>query len=335
MMMKTKHLSMMLLFLFVSLMTFGQGSTTSGINGRVVDDAGEPMPGAAIVAVHVPSGTQYATTADNAGNYRIQNMRVGGPYTVKVTFIGYLASSYTDVTLKLGENYVQNAQLGQATTTLQEVVVTAGLRNSILSSERSGPQTNVSSRDLTSLPTISRSITDFTKYTPQAQGNSFGGRDGRFNTITVDGAAFNNNFGLSTSPLPGGNAQPISLDAIEEISVNIAPYDIRLSQFTGASINAVTRSGDNTFKASIYTYIRPKSFTGNTVDGKDVTGANARSSQNYGFRIGGPIIKNKLFFFLSGEYEKESIPGVSWRPDDLTYIGVRHGSGKGTSYFDI
>ncbi|MCX6256104.1 MAG: carboxypeptidase regulatory-like domain-containing protein [Bacteroidia bacterium] len=314
MMKKTKLFSVMLLFLFVSFIAFGQGSTTSGINGRVVDNTGQAMPGASIVAIHVPSGTQYATTADNAGNYRIQNMRVGGPYTVKVSFIGYSPSSYTDVTLKLGENFVQNAELGQATTTLQEVVVTAGLRNSILSSERSGPQTNVNSRELTSLPTISRSITDFTKYTPQSQGNSFGGRDGRFNTITVDGAAFNNNFGLSSNPLPGGEAQPISLDAIEEISVNIAPYDIRLSQFTGASINAVTRSGDNTFKASIYTYLRPKSFTGSKVDGNDVAGANARSSQNYGFRVGGPIIKNKLFFFLSGEYEKVSVPGVTWTP---------------------
>lgn len=295
-------------------MTFGQGSTTSGINGRVTDDANQALPGAVIVAVHVPSGTQYATTADNAGNYRIQNMRVGGPYTIKVSFIGYLTSSYTDITLKLGENFVQNAQLGTATTTLQEVVVTGGLRNSVLNSERSGPQTNVNNRDLASLPTISRSITDFTKYTPQAQGNSFGGRDARFNTITVDGAAFNNNFGLSSNPLPGGEAQPIALDAIEEISVNIAPYDVRMSQFTGASINAVTRSGDNTFKGSVYSYIRPKSFTGNSVDGNDVADANSRSSQNYGFRLGGPIIKNKLFFFVSGEYGTETIPGVSWKP---------------------
>ena len=164
------------------------------------------------------------------------------------------------------------------------------------------------------LPTINRSITDFAKYTPQSQGNSFGGRDGRFNTITVDGAAFNNNFGLSSNPLPGGNAQPISLDAIEEISVSIAPYDVTHSQFTGASINAVTRSGDNTFKGSVYTYQRPESFTGNTVDGNDVVGANSRSSQNYGFRVGGPIIKNKLFFFVSGEYENETIPGVTWKP---------------------
>ncbi len=297
-----KRLFMMFLILPVSLVIFGQGATTSGINGRVLDGAGQPLPGAAVVALHVPSGTQYATTTDAKGNYRIQNMRVGGPYTIKITFIGYLSSSYTDVVLRLGESYVQNAELSESTTTLQEVVVSSGTRNSILSSERSGTQTNVSSRDLASLPTISRSITDFTKLTPQAQGTSFGGRDGRFNTITIDGAAFNNNFGLSSNPLPGGNAQPIALDAIEEVSVSIAPYDVRMSQFTGASINAITRSGDNTLKGSVYTYQRPKSFTGNTVDGIDVAGANTRSSQNYGFRIGGPIIKNKLFFFISGEY---------------------------------
>lgn len=310
-----KRVFMMLLLLPVSIMIFGQGATTSGINGRVLDSAGQPMPGASVVAIHVPSGTQYVTTADVKGNYRILNMRVGGPYTIRVTFIGYLTSTYTDVIMKLGESYVQDAQLSESTTTLNEVVVSSGTRNySVLSSERSGTQTNVSARDLASLPTISRSITDFTKLAPQSQGNSFGGRDGRFNTITIDGAAFNNNFGLSSNPLPGGESQPIALDAIEEVSVSIAPYDVRQSQFTGASINAVTRSGDNTLKASVYTYIRPKSFTGNTVDGNEVKDANSRSSQTFGGRIGGPIIKNKLFFFLSGEFGKESIPGVSWNP---------------------
>lgn len=309
-----KRMFMMLTFLFITNLMFGQGATTSSMSGMILDNKGEPLPGASIVAIHVPSGTQYANIADNSGNYRIQNMRIGGPYKINVSFIGYSAVSYTEITLKLGETYVQNGQLSETTTALNEVIVTAGLRNSILSSERSGTQTNVSRRDLNNLPTISRSLTDFAKFTPQAQGNSFGGRDARFNSITVDGAAFNNNFGVSSNPLPGGNAQPISLDAIEEISVSIAPYDVTLSQFTGASINAVTRSGDNTFKASIYTYIRPKSFTGNTVAGNDVAGANDRNSQNYGFRVGGPIIKNKLFFFLSGEYEKELLPGVSWRP---------------------
>lgn len=310
---KIKFAFVMFSLILSSLGLYGQ-VTTSSLSGKVTDAKGEALPGSAVVAVHVPSGTQYATFTDNSGNFRIQNMRIGGPYKVDMSFIGYSKSSYTEIFLKLGETYVQNGTLNESTTNLQEIVVTAVLKNSVLSSERSGTQTNVSSRELVSLPTISRSITDFTKYTPQAQGNSFGGRDGRFNTITVDGAAFNNNFGLSSNPLPGGNAQPISLDAIEEISVNIAPYDVRMSQFTGASINAVTRSGDNEFKASVYTYIRPKSFTGNTVDGNPVTGANDRSSQNVGGRIGGPIIKNKLFFFLSGEYEKESVPGVSWRP---------------------
>jgi hypothetical protein len=310
-----KRIITIMTFLVIPVMMLGQGSTTSSLSGKVLNSKGEPLPGASIVAIHVPSGTQYGAIADNSGNYRIQNMRVGGPYTIKVSFIGYSPSSYTDNYLKLGETYVQDAKLGETTAALQEVVVTAGLRNSILNSERSGTQTNVSSRELSSLPTISRSITDFTKYTPQSQGNAFGGRDARFNTVTIDGAAFNNNFGLSTSNnLPGGNAQPISLDAIEEVSVNIAPYDIRLSQFTGASINAVTRSGDNTFKASVYTFLRPKSFTGSTVDGNDVPGANSRSSKTYGGRIGGPIIKDKLFFFLSGELEKETIPGVDWKP---------------------
>ena len=309
-----KHILTSLILIFITLFSFGQGVTTSSLSGQITDTSGEPLAGAAIVAVHVPSGTQYATVADAGGNYRIENMRIGGPYTVTVSFVGYASKTYTEIILKLGETYVQNGQLSETTTSLSEVVVTAGLRNSIFSSERAGTQTNVSTREIVSLPTISRSIIDFAKYTPQAQGNSFGGRDGRFNTITVDGAAFNNNFGLSSNPLPGGEAQPIALDAIEEISVNIAPYDVRMSQFTGASINAVTRSGDNTFKASVYSYMRPKSFTGNTVDGNEVIGARSRSSLNIGGRVGGPIIKNKLFFFLSGEYGTESIPGVTWKP---------------------
>lgn len=314
MMNQLKRLLLILVFLTSGLLLYGQGATTSSLSGTITDQNGEPLPGASIVAVHNPSGTQYASVADISGNYRIQNMRVGGPYTVNVSFIGYQTQSFTEIFLRLGETYVLDGQLSEATATLGEVVVTAGIRNSVLSSERSGTQTNVSNREIMNLPTISRSITDFAKYTPQSQGNSFGGRDARFNTITVDGAAFNNNFGLSSNPLPGGNAQPIALDAIEEISVSIAPYDITRSQFTGASINAVTRSGDNTFKGSVYTYIRPKSFTGNTVDDKEVAGANDRNSQNYGLRLGGPIIKNKLFFFISGEYENESVPGVTWRP---------------------
>ncbi|NHB68921.1 TonB-dependent receptor [Bacteroidales bacterium M08MB] len=284
------------------------------MNGFVSDEGGESLPGATVVAVHVPSGTQYATVTDIAGNYRISNMRIGGPYTITVSFVGYATGGFSDIFLNLGESYAQNIVLRESATQLDEVIISAGLGNPILNSDRTGAQTNISRRDISSLPSISRSITDLSRLTPQAQGNSFAGRDGRFNTITVDGAAFNNNFGLSSNPLPGGNAQPISLDAIEQITVSIAPYDVRLSQFTGASINAVTRSGDNTFKGSAYSYIRPKSFTGNTVEGLEVTGANDRNSQNYGFTLGGPIIKNKLFFFVNAEIEQENVPGVSWSP---------------------
>lgn len=298
-----KNLKSFLLVLILSigyLGVYGQGATTSSLKGRVVEDNGTPIAYATVLALHEPSGTSYGTTTMSDGNYSLTGLRVGGPYLVTISFMGYTSVSYKDVDLKLGESFVLNATLKESATELEAVVISAGLGNPILSSERTGAQTNISRRDISSLPTISRSITDLSSLTPQAQGNSFAGRDGRFNTITVDGAAFNNNFGLSSNPLPGGNAQPISLDAIDQVTVNIAPFDVKLSQFTGASINAVTRSGDNTFKGSVYSFMRPKSFTGSTVDGKDVSGANDRSSTSYGVSLGGPIIKNKVFFFING-----------------------------------
>jgi len=299
---------------FTGASIFGQGATTSGINGRIVDDKGEPVPFAAVVALHEPSGSSYGTTTLGNGTFALTGLRVGGPYKVSISLLGFTPVDYKDIELKLGESFVLNGEIKESATELDVVIISAGAGNPILNSDRTGAQTNISNNDISTIPTISRSITDLSKYTPQAQGNSFGGRDGRFNTITIDGASFNNNFGLSSNPLPGGNAQPISLDAIDQVTVSIAPFDVRLSQFTGASINAVTKSGDNTFNGSIYSYMRPKSFTGNTVDGNDVAGANTRKSINYGFSFGGPIIKNKLFFFINGEIEKEDIPGVSWKP---------------------
>lgn len=299
--------------LFVALAAFAQ-VTTSTMSGRITEANGTPIAGATIVAVHTPSGSQYYSITDNSGNYHIQNMRVGGPYSIEVQFLGFGSMKQGNITLRLGENYVHNAQLTEQTVNLNEVVVTAGVVNPILNSDRTGASMNISSKQLTSLPSISRSITDFTKMTPQANGTSFAGRDGRFNTVTIDGAAFNNNFGLSSNALPGGSAQPISLDAIAEVSVNIAPYDVRSSQFTGASINAVTKSGDNSIRASVYTYLRPKTFTGEKVGDLIVPKAREKSSQIYGATIGGPIIKNKLFLFVSGEYEKEVTPTGSWEP---------------------
>lgn len=306
----------LLFLLFLSALGIAAFSqvTTSAINGRVVDDKGEPVPFAVVFALHEPSGTTYGTTTQENGTYVLMGLRVGGPYSVTISFMGYTPVNYTDIDLKLGETFALNGVLNESSFELETIVISAGLGDPILNSDRTGAQTNISRREMNTLPTISRSITDFARLTPQAQGNSFAGRDGRYNTITVDGAAFNNNFGLSSNPLPGGNAQPISLDAIEQITVNIAPFDVRLSQFTGASINAVTRSGDNTLKGSVYSYIRPKSFTGSTVDGIEVSGANDRNSQNYGFSLGGPIIKDKLFIFVNGEIEEEDSPGVIWRP---------------------
>lgn len=308
------HLMFTALILLMAVNILGQGATTSGITGRITDDKGEPVSFATVIALHEPSGSSYGTSALENGTFILTGLRVGGPYTVTISLTGYTSVSYQDIDLKLGETFVLNGSIKESATELETVIVSAGLGNPILNSNRTGAQTNIGNREISTIPTLTRSLTDLSRLTPQAQGNSFAGRDGRFNTITIDGAAFNNNFGLSSNPLPGGNAQPIALDAIDQVTVSIAPFDVRLSQFTGASINAVTKSGDNKIKGSVYSYIRPKSFTGNTVDGNDVSGANDRNSINYGLSLGGPIIKNKLFFFVNGEYEREDVPGVSWRP---------------------
>lgn len=299
--------------LFVAFAAIAQ-VTTSSMSGRITEANGTAVVGANVVAIHAPSGTKYYSITDATGNYRIQNMRVGGPYTIEVTFLGFGTIKAENLNLRLGENFVYDAKLVEEALSLSEVVVSAGIRNPILNADRTGASMNVSSREITALPSISRSITDFTRMTPQSNGTSFAGRDGRFNTITVDGAALNNNFGLSSRSMPGGTAQPISIDVIDQVSVNLAPYDVRLSQFTGASVNAVTKSGDNKWKATVYTYQRPKSFTGDKVGDLTVPKARENSNQTWGVTVGGPIIKDKLFIFTSYETEKESRPSGSWEP---------------------
>lgn len=295
------------LFLLFGVSLFAQ-VTTSGISGSVADEKGELLPGATVVAVHQPSGTQYGTITNAEGRFNLQGMRPGGPYKVDISFVGYATASLTDLTLKLGDNFTINTVLKESDIALGEVVITAAK-----ATERTGTRTNVSSRQIQALPTISRSINDFTRLSPYAGGgNSFAGRDGRYNNITIDGAAFNNNFGLSSKNLPGGDAQPISLDAIEEISVNVSPFDVRVSNFTGASINAITKSGDNQFKVSAYTYQRPKKFTGEKVGENIVPNARTNSQATYGLSIGSPIIKDKLFIFVNGEFESREYPGIGW-----------------------
>lgn len=307
-----KKAKFFLLLVLLSMTAFSYAQiTTSSISGRVTDGK-ETLAGATVKATHEPSGTVYGAITNAEGLYTLQGLRPGGPYIVEISYLGYKAMQFKDISLNLGEIHQVNAKLEEDATMLGEVVV-IGL--SAFERNKTGAATNISSRNIQSLPTISRSINDFTRLTPQSNGLSFAGRDGRYNYITIDGSAFNNSFGLSgqTRNLPGGDAQPISLDAIEQISVSISPYDIRQSNFTGATVNAVTKSGDNTFKGSAYTYLRPESFAGTKIEGTDYPTWDKTSKQTYGVSLGGPIIKNKLFFFVNGEYEKSEFPSTSWK----------------------
>jgi hypothetical protein len=309
---KTKRFFAMLLFIFVSLAVFGQGATTSSMNGRVVDSNEEPLAGATVVAVHVPSGTMYGAAANAEGFYLIQGMRPGGPYKVEASFVGYSKKTYTDITLFLGETFELNPDLQESSTELGEVVI-VGAKPSAFNSVKTGASVNISNREITSMPSISRSINDFTRLSPLYGGsNSFAGRDGRYNNIVIDGSNFNNNFGLSSRNMPGGDAEPVSLDAIEEIQVNVAPFDVRQANFTGAGVNAITRKGTNEFSGSVYGYYRDQSFNGTKVADFTLPEATETSTQIIGARVGGPIIKDKLFFFINGEYENSTVPGVEW-----------------------
>ncbi|MBI5858532.1 MAG: carboxypeptidase regulatory-like domain-containing protein [Sphingobacteriales bacterium] len=276
--------------------------TTSAINGKVTGTSDEALVGATVVATHVPSGTKYATTSRGGGAFSIQNMKPGGPYLIEITYVGYDAEKMQDIYLQLAESFVLNPVLKKTNATLENVVLTTGRRN-VFNPNRTGAVTNIGLRQITQLPTISRSINDFTRATPQSNGPSIGGGNYRQNNFTIDGADFNNSFGIGTN-LPA-NGSPISVDAIDEISVNITPYDIRQSGFIGSAVNAVTRSGTNTFSASVYKYFRTERHRGRKVEKTYFVRPLEEFSQ-YGIRIGGPIIRNKLFFFLN--YESETQP---------------------------
>jgi len=289
-----------LVMAFVSSVMLMAQMTTSGLSGKVTDEEGE-LIGATIQAVHAPSGTRYGAITNANGDYSIDGMRVGGPYTVTVSYIGYQTKVFNDVTLALGETFNLNVWLSSQTDQLEEVIVLG--KASKFAGQKTGAATNINNAALSAMPTVSRSISDIARLSPYAGGsNSFAGGDGRSTNFTIDGANFNNNFGLSSS-LPGGG-NPISLDAIDEIQVVIAPFDVRQTNFIGGGINAVTKSGTNTFKGTAYTYYRDQNLRGNKVDGDDLGDRSKEKKTIYGFTLGGPIIKNKLFFFANLEMEK-------------------------------
>ena len=299
--------------LFSLLLAFGLQAqvTTASLTGAVTDEQGQPLIGATVVAIHLPSGSQYGTTTREDGGYDLPNLRIGGPYEVTASYVGHKSFSYTGVSLKLAQKLELNFKLPAESVQLETAVVTAEV-DPILNNERTGASTNIDEETLRNLPTISRSAQDYYRLTPSSDGNSFGGRNDKMNNFTLDGSIFNNPFGLDAAT-PGSqtSAQPVSLDAIEQIQVNIAPYDVTQAGFTGAAINAVTKSGTNTFQGTVFAFYRNQDLTGSKVRGEEIFVPDLTHMQA-GFSLGGPIVKDKLFFFANAEIERRSDLGSNF-----------------------
>lgn len=296
-----------MLFVVIGFQSLIAQTTTSNIKGTVKSSNNEFLPGATILAVHTPSGTKYSTVSNADGRFSMLNMRIGGPYKVTATFLGYQTQEITSVSLELGKTSALEFVLVSESQSLTEVVVAS--KSKVFGSGRTGAETTIGRKELSALPSISRSAEDFTRLEPSASGGSFGGRNDQYNNYSLNGAIFNNPFGLDAAT-PGGQtgAQPISLDAIDQIQVATAPYDVTLSGFTGASVNAVTKSGTNEFHGTAYGFFRNDALTGNRVKGQDIVVPNLNQTQA-GFSIGGPIVKDKLFFFANYEIDKRSDAG--------------------------
>ena len=304
-----KFLLLLIVFVattFTASQLMAQGVTTASMHGVVTDTKGATLPGATVVVTHVPTGTVYSASTRADGRYNIPNLRVGGPYTVKISFIGFKDYVEENITLSIGQDQTVSTKLLDNTSTLKEVTV-VGAQGKVINSNRTGSRETISRAQIDALPTLNRSLTDFTKLTPSANGLNFGGRSSLYNNITVDGALFNNSFGLSGTLGGQTNSQPISLDAIDQIQVDLAPYDVRQGNFTGAGVNTVIKSGTNEIKGTVYDYLRSVALTGYQAGttGLPITPLSYHSD---GASIGGPIIPNKLFVFVSGEQERISAP---------------------------
>ncbi len=290
-----------------------QGVTTTALTGIVTSDKGEAIVGANVVAVHGPTGTKYGGTTRSNGQYNIPNMRVGGPYTVTASFLGYKKEARQGIILGLAQDSRIDFQLKEEAVVGEEVVVT-GTVDAVLNSGRTGAATSISPIEVAEMPTIKRSTRDLTRLDPRSDGNySFGGRNWLYNNISLDGSYFNNPFGLD-DPAPGGqtNAEPVPFDAVEQVQVSVAPFDVREGGFTGAGINTVTKSGTNQYKASVYGFFRNQDLVGNKVNGTEVIANPDLTYYQPGFTLSGPIISNTLFFFLNAEIERRKDPGTNF-----------------------
>jgi hypothetical protein len=297
--------------------------TSSTISGIITDKSGEGLAGATVVAIHTPSGSRYGTSSNASGRYTLPAVRVGGPFSVTVSYTGYEPQTIEGVMTNLGTTSNVDFQLAESGISLGEVDIVAD-RNSLFSSQRTGAASTFDVKRVTSVPAIgSRSISSLTKYNPNGNGRSFGGQDSRLNNFTIDGSVFNNGFGLGSDAQAGGRtgSTAISLDAIQELQVNVAPFDVRQTGFVGAGINAVTRSGTNEFSGSAYYNTRAANMYGNKA--RDVSVTATQFNENVvGARIGGPIVKNKVFFFVNAEMVKNTSPATPWVAAGSTNTGT-------------
>lgn len=297
--------------------------TTSAISGKVTDEQSETVIGATIIAVHEPSGTQYGAITNVDGRYTIQGMRTGGPYKLTVSYVGYQSAVFTGIMLELGNTYTQNVKLHPSSELLDEVVVVADAKT------QSGAATNFSANAIENTPTVDRNIYDIVKNSPLAMtskngGITFVGSNNRYNSFQIDGTVANDVFGLSAGGTNGAQtgANPISMDAIQEIQVVVAPYDVRQSGFTGGGINAITKQGTNETHGSAYTYFNNQNMYGkySAVRGYEKSPMSQQFDRTYGGTLGGAIIKNKLFYFVSAEGKKNSYPSSTYPGYTTNYI---------------
>lgn len=311
--MKYKFLVGLSLMLLTVTQLFAQ-VTTATLSGIVKDPKGQPLPAATVMVEYANAGIRQGQLTKGDGRFTVPNLRVGGPYKVTVSFLGYQENVTDNIYLELGLNNVLEIKMEERAVELKNVTV-AG-RSTVFDNKKTGASMNINNRTIRALPTISRSADDYLRLTPSASftynGLSFAGRNGQYNNFSLDGAVFNNPFGLD-APTPGGQtgAQPISLDAIDQIQVNIAPYDVTQAGFTGAGVNTVTKSGDNEFTGTVYGFYRNQSMTGKKVD-KNKQVVPDLSQLQTGFSLGGPVIKDKLFFFVNFETEQRSDQSSSY-----------------------
>lgn len=301
---------MFMLVLLFSVQSAYSQVTTASINGTVTDQKGEVLPGATVMAVHVPSGTKYGGISRNDGRFYIPAMRVGGPYKVTASYVGYDQQVKENIYLTLGVTTDLKFEMQEGKIEVGEVTIRAQ-RDAVFSSDRTGASTSINVEALQALPTVTRRLEDFYRLTPQAKGSSFAGMDARMNNIMIDGSYFNNSFGLGNTPGERTGVSPVSVDAVEQVQVNIAPYDVRQGSFVGAAVNTVTKSGTNEFSGTAYYNFRQKNMVGDQAKEKTFDPGNFKF-HNFGVQLGGPILKDKLFFFVNYEDDNLTQPGTTF-----------------------